>query len=70
MMKLARTSREHAATIETLRTRTDVISREVAVVDRHASRFIPIRAIQPGSIFKPQPEGGSKPGAHLRLVKS
>jgi methyl-accepting chemotaxis protein len=70
MMKLARTSREHAATIETLRTRTDVISREVAVVDRHASRFIPIRTIQPGSIFKPQPQGGSKPGVHLRLVKS
>ncbi|WP_161973985.1 methyl-accepting chemotaxis protein [Rhizobium deserti] len=70
MMKLARTSREHAMTMETLRTRTDVISREVAFVDRHASRFIPIRTIQPGSIFKPQPQGGPKPGAHLRLVKS
>jgi methyl-accepting chemotaxis protein len=70
MMKLARTSREHAATIETLRARTDIISREIAVIDRHASRFIPIRTIQPGSIFKPQPQDRPRPGAHLRLIKS
>jgi methyl-accepting chemotaxis protein len=70
VMTLAKTSREQVASVDYLCAKADAMSRDLAVIDQQASRFTPVRTIQPQSIFKPQRHDQPKPGSHLRLVKT
>jgi methyl-accepting chemotaxis protein len=70
LMTLSKSGREQFTSIDGLRRNADGMTREIAAIDRHASRFTPVTVIQPFSVFKPQPHDAPRRGSHLRLVKT
>ncbi|OHV84594.1 methyl-accepting chemotaxis protein [Rhizobium sp. LCM 4573] len=64
LSELARASRQSNAGEHALRMILDRMDREIAAIGQQAGRYIPI------TVLPPQPPAPSRPGSHLRLVKS
>ncbi|KKX30406.1 methyl-accepting chemotaxis protein [Rhizobium sp. LC145] len=64
LSELARASRQGNAGEHALRMILDRMDREIAAIGQQAGRYIPV------TVLTPQPPTPSRPGTHLRLVKS